>query len=230
MRILVAIMSCWLDELNGNNQSLRDTWLKDLAVFNVDYKFFHGSGPSQYPGDTYQFEQGQLENIPSDIVILEAPDKYECLIMKSQEFHYWGYKNLYDFVFKVDSDTYVDVPQLMASGFEKHDYFGHVHSWPGSLRDEGPLKHGFLGGGEGYWTSRRACEIISRSPRRTDPQVNFGSAEDLWVGHVLGEEGITAVDHTGYGNGITLHGSLIAGPRGAYKNKWMYDTYNARKS
>lgn len=223
-------MSCWKDELNGDNQSLRDTWIKDLAAYpNVDYRFFHGSGDSQYPGQAYRFSRGELKQLPSDIVILDSPDEYQSLILKSQEFHYWGYRKVYDFVFKADSDTYVDVPSLMESGFEKHDYFGHIHTWPGSLRDEGVNKYGFLGGGEGYWTSRRACEIISKAKPKKGPAENFGSAEDLWTGEVLGEEGIKMVDHVGYGSGITLHGSLIAGERGAYSNRWMYTTYEERK-
>src|SRR5271170_4674268 len=141
-------MSCWMAELNGDNQSIRDTWLKELPAYpHVDYRFFHGSGYSQYPGQAYQFEQGEVKSMPSDIEVLAAPDKYYGLIEKSKEFHTWGYTHNYDFVFKADTDTYVNIPQLMSSGFEKHDYFGYAHTAPGSYGDQGIIKHGFLGGG-----------------------------------------------------------------------------------
>ena len=220
-------MSCWLAELNGDNQSLRETWLKDLSAYpNVDYRFFHGTGASQYPGQGYRFDHGEVKNIPSDIVVLKSPDDYLSLILKSQEFHYWGYQENYDFVFKADTDTYVNVPELMTSGFEKHDYFGFIHT--GVLFPEVP--YGMLGGGEGYWTSRRACEVISKATPSKAPDMNFGSSEDRWTANALGAAGIYMVGHPGYGSGITIHGSVATGAHhGHYSNKWMYETYAKRK-
>src|ERR1039458_2222306 len=207
MKILVAVMSCWLCELNGDNQSLRETWLKDLVAYpNVDYKFFHGSGASQYPGQAYRFEQGEVKNMPSDIVVLESPDDYLSLILKSQEFHYWGYRQGYDFVFKADTDTYVNIPQLMTSEFAKHDYCGYVHTEANSYPE---VPYGMLGGGEGYWTSRHACEVISKAAPSKAPDMNFGSAEDRWTANVLGVSGICMVGLPGYRRGITLHGSVV---------------------
>lgn len=232
MRVLIGIMSCWGSEEAGDNQSIRDTWIAELKAYShVDYKFFHGQGPTNYPGGClYRFSDGpRPENQKPDIITLQAPDSYENLILKSQEMHYWAYRNGYDFMFKADSDTYVNIPQLLASGFEKHDYFGHVHTAPGSMRDEGVNEHGFLGGGEGYWTSKYACEVISKAIPTKRPQDNFGSAEDLWMGEVLGNAHIKMVDHPEYGHGITLHGSLIAGPRGQYDNKWMREIYVKRQ-
>jgi hypothetical protein len=89
-------------------------------------------------------------------------------------------------------------------------------------------RYGFLGGGEGYWLSRRACEIISRATPNPEPV-----GEDLWVGEVLGTAGVPMIDHRGYGNGITLHGSILQNPidyrPGRYDNRWMYDTYKRLK-
>ncbi len=228
MRILVAIMSCWLAELNGDNQSLRDTWLKELPAYpNVDYRFFHGTGASQYPGQAYRYDQGEVKIVPPDVEILKSPDEYNSLILKSQEFHRWGYERDYDFVFKADTDTYVNVPQLMACGFENYDYSGFVHTASGSYAE---VPYGMLGGGEGYWTSRRACEVIMKATPSKEADMNFGSSEDRWTATVLGAAGIFMVGLPGFGCGVTIHGSVATeAHHGHYDHKWMYETYAARR-
>ena len=222
-------------EVDGDNQALRETWLKDLAAYpEVDYRFFHGVGPSFYPDFNLGVPVRSVDPVEpkSDVVILDAPDDYWGLIFKSQELHRWGYQQGYDFVLKVDADTYVNMSKLMASGFEKHDYYGHVQVWPGTTRGDGTVnQHGFLNGGEGYWTSRRACEIINEGIPRRDAKESTG--EDQWTGDILGKAGIVMVDNPGYGSGITLHGSLATAPPegyrpGVYKNEWMYQTYEKR--
>lgn len=198
-------MSCWPCEVNGDNRSLRRTWLKDLPP-SVDYKFFFGWDALYYTDDA---------------IILKVPDDYEHLILKSRALHTWGYDQGYDFVFKADTDTYVDVRQLLASGFEKHDYAGYLHTLPGAYPH---TPYGLLGGGEGYWTSRKACEIITKaSPIADHP------GEDLWTANVLGEASIQMVGLPGYGRGITLHGGVVTNaPRGSYNHQWMYETYARR--
>ena len=49
MKLLIAVMSCWLAEKDGDNESVRQTWKKDVPA-NVDFRFFHGTGYSCYPG------------------------------------------------------------------------------------------------------------------------------------------------------------------------------------
>lgn len=206
MRILVAIMSCAAAERSGDNDSLRDTWLKDLKyLMNVDYRFFIGRG--------YDFFR-------CDTVPLDVPDEYEHLIIKSQALHAWGCTQNYDFVFKADTDTYVDVFQLLNSQFANHDYSGYLHTEPGAYPH---TPYGLLGGGEGYWTSHKACDIIRKAPQ------SDGSGEDLWTANILGGAGIRMVGLPGYGRDITLHGGVVTNaPRGSYKNNWMYETYANR--
>ena len=229
MKVLLAIMSCRGAEANGDNQAIRDTWMRDVVPHqNVDFRFFVGDGLSKYPARDIGFPTGEGITAGPDTVALAVPDDYVSLILKSQAMRQWAFERYYDFVFKADADTYVDVDQLMRSGFEKWDYFGHVHTAPGTPKGDGTRHiYGFLGGGEGYWTSRKACEEIIRA------SVHEGPMEDLWVGHVLGSNGIRMVDHPGYGEGITLHGSLrdTQGPYrpGFYRNSWMRKTYQERK-
>jgi hypothetical protein len=207
-KILIAIASCKLWEDNGNNQAVRDTWKKDVPA-DIDCVFFQGEG----------------SNWTKDTIVVDAPDDYHGIIRKTQAIHSLAYNNGYDFVFQCWPDTYVNVPFLLKSGFEKHDYFGHsspyVHDW---FRKEVP--QGYLGGGEGWWTSRRACEIIMKAEATTSPLYNNGAADDLWWGFVLAKAGIKMVDHPDYGNGITLHGSVHTGGQDKYDKNWMYATYD----
>ena len=226
MRALIAIVSCWLCEINGDNESVRGTWLKHVPE-GVDYKFFHGQGFSCYPGSDKKYSIADVSKVPSDVVILNAEENYQSLIQRSKELYTWGLDRGYDFVFKCYPDTYVSPTRLMNSGFEKHDYYGFIHTSAGVERTPGQrYKYGFMGGGEGYWVSRRALEIINRADINPDPV-----GEDLWVGEqVLGPAGIPMVNDPGYGAGITLHGSLLQNPidyrPGRYTNGWMYNTYN----
>ena len=230
MKLLIAVMSCWLAEKDGDNQSVRDTWKRSIP-WGVDSYFVHGTGYSCYPGSDrkvcrWDVNEGQR---PDDVLILGVPEAYQYLIERAKELYTWAYEQDYDFVFKCYPDTYVDAPALLSSGFEKHDHFGHIHTSPGTPRSDGTVnRFGFLGGGEGYWLSRKACAIIAQATPNPEPV-----GEDLWVGEVLGTAGVPMIDHRGYGNGITLHGSILQNPidyrPGRYDNRWMYDTYERLK-
>lgn len=203
MRILIAISSCQLWEDNGNNQAIRDTWMKDVAAYpNVDCKFFHGRGAEE----------------KSDVVVIDAPDGYEGLGYKTQQIHEWSCSQGYHFTFLCFGDTFVNVRALLNSGFENHQYYGHIHTWPGSPA----AKHGFLGGGEGYWMSFHASVALSLAKMDDD-------AEDRWAGRVMAEHGIVLAHNPEYGKSITKHGSLEMGGKGQYDKSWMYKTYEERE-
>lgn len=216
MKLLIAIGSCQLWEANGNNQAVRDTWMKDIPSCTVDgYSeriidcfFFHGRGAEEKP----------------DVVILDVPDDKLGIVRKTKAIHAWAYQRDYDFVLQVWSDTFVDVSQILLSGFEKYDYFGSVHSGTGAPH----AQWGFHCGGEGWWTSRAACKAIKDSDVDGElPKYDYGMADDLWVGDVVGAAGFSMTDHLGYGNGITLHGSFHTS--GDYNKEWMYQTYDNRR-
>jgi|SRR5208282_490412 len=216
MKILFAIASCQSWEDNGNNQAVRDTWMKDIPACRVD-------GYSECAIDC-KFFQGHGSTPKDDLVIVNAPDDALGIIQKTKAIHIWAYYAGYDFVFQCWPDTYVKVDLLLKSGFEKYDYLGRVYPDPGPISP-----HGFLVGGDGWWASRRASQAIANAAIITTPQYNDGNADDLWAGFVIGEAGLKMVDHPDYGKNITLHGSVATGGIGTYKKEWMYKTYDNRR-
>jgi hypothetical protein len=176
MKFLIAISSCGDFEANGNNQALRDTWLKDLARYRptVDYKFFFGEG--QGIGSSKDLS-------PSDGILLPGvPDGYGHLTYKTQASLRWAHAEGYDFVFRCFPDTYVRLDRLMACPFWNYDYYG-------DFRSESTEQHhqNYASGGPGYWLSRRAFELLLDQPILgiwRDTITPY--AEDLWVGNRLG--------------------------------------------
>ena len=83
-----------------------------------------------------------------DEVLIDVPDGYRYLPLKTRASHVYAVEHGYDYVFQCFTDTYVNVPNMLQSGFEYYDYVGYIvtNSW-GS----------YIAGGPGYWLSRRAC-------------------------------------------------------------------------
>jgi hypothetical protein len=147
VRILIGILSCKRDQ--EYHQQARETWLKNCPV---DYKFFMGSS-----------------TIELDEIKVEAPDSSKRLYKKIQKIVRYAVEQDYDFLFKCDVDTYVHVPRLLKSGFEKHDFSGYNGAY----------------GGSGYWLSRRAMQVLLDSP-----SIDWCPTEDGWVYHSLVNKGI----------------------------------------
>lgn len=162
---------------------------------SVTYRFFIGDGtplredesavfksmgesPETYraKADYWSKEHTQSGYTPrSDEVVLHVPDDYIHHVYKTREAHRWSINQGYDFTFKCDVDTYVDVQRLMSSGFEKYDYIG---------KQGGNLDTGiFASGGCGHWLSRKAAQLILDAP------VTFW-AEDGWIGSVMSRNGV----------------------------------------
>lgn len=201
MKVLIAIKSCRRDCRNGFNQAVRNTWLHDCPV---DYRFFVGNGDGP---------------LAADEELLGCGDAYMDLPHKTRAICAWAFARDYDHAFMADTDTYANVPKLLASGFQEYDvtgYFNGPIGVPGAV--EG--KYAWVSGGAGYWVSRRVMEMLAAS----EPS---SWAEDLWVGQVVGEAvqhgQLTAKNHPGYGdnNEITSH-YCSATKRRAFDVSWMY--------
>jgi hypothetical protein len=188
MRALIAISSCGDFESNGNNQALRDTWLKDAARLGVPYKFFFGVG------------QGEPER--EDAVILrDVPDDYEHLTYKTRASLRWAHEHGFTHVFRCFPDTFVRVDRLMASGFERFDYLG-------DFRSEVAGPPNYASGGPGYWLSRKAFSFLINAPVLGIWRDDITPwAEDLWTGQILGRHVDAALTYRDEWGKFVNHGS-----------------------
>lgn len=190
LRILIAILSCHARPELPNAQ--RETWLKDIAAFPVDYRYFLGRLPQQQaqpPQDprrapVYQPSEAKLRPAP-DQIYLDVADDYDSLPLKTQAMLAWAYHRGYDFVFKCDDDTYCRVDRLLDSGFEKHDYSGFRKMSPYFGKPE----IAYAQGGAGYWLIRKAIEfaICEESDKRSELVTRKlrGGPEDINVARIL---------------------------------------------
>ena len=248
MRALVAISTCAKYELDGKNQAMRDTCLRDAAQFpELTCKYFVGDGTptgedstalqqafdnnwkawtTHFPASPSVWEKKDVPPAPlprgfvarDDTVLLHVPDDYKHMSYKTRESLRWSSQQGFDFTFRCCCDTYIDFPRLMASGFERHSYIAG-----GILQ---PNNYGI--GGPGYWLDRRSADFVVASPV-TD------WAEDRWVGGIMHKNGIAVrVDrryvnypqHPSRNNDfITSHIALMPVP---YDVRIMYRLYEER--
>ena len=165
MNPIILITSCNRDAERGCNDAIRNTWLSKWGDL-IPHRFFMGQG---------------CNNPKDDELVFYEDDGYESVVNKTQEAYRWAFQNGYDYVFQCDVDTYVFIPRLLSSGFEKYDYIGYL------------VGHGtYAGGGCGYWLSKKAIEyLVSDKPP-------FPNWSDLWVGNVLSKSNIVAVHDERY--------------------------------
>lgn len=168
MRALIAILSC--AQHAERRQAIRQTWLRGLR--KADYRFFIGATAASKCWDS-----------PHDEEYVNAPDDYQSLARKVEaavmRASMWGY----DFVFKCDDDTYVRTDQLLASGFETHDYSGFIEDRDCHFRAFNFPVYPHAAGGPGYWLSRKAMDIVATGLP--------DASEDFAVGEVLSLAGIS---------------------------------------
>lgn len=138
MKVLVAVVTC-----------TRDLWRipehrKMLYGHGADVRFFFGRQPC-----------GALTIVRRDEIELQVDDGYSLLVKKVIAIFEWALARDYDYVFKIDADTWLDVPKLLRAGFEEHD-------WVGLMGDKG--KSGGVGhctsGGVGIWLSAKAMRLF----------------------------------------------------------------------
>jgi hypothetical protein len=140
-------------------QACLATWAKQNGRDDVEIVFLVGNGPSSLPA-----REGHLLRCP-------CPDDYQSLPQKTRWFCLWALLNYdFEYLFKCDDDTYVDIDRLLACGASA-DYVGHDIA-------------GFASGGAGYLLSRRAATaVVAQMLERTGP-------EDVLVQKALAQAGI----------------------------------------
>jgi hypothetical protein len=187
VRILIAIQS-WVGGAEaGRHEAQRNTFLKRIYEFpQLEYKFFVGSG-SQIPvhesfssawaahKEKQQPDKPFTYELANDEVALAVPDGYAYTSYKVREMLRWAVEREFDYVFVCDSDTYICLPRLLASGFEKRDFVGRRAQDGQSFAPDG---------GPGFFLSKKAATIVA-----AEDKITFW-AEDGWVAMVLREHGI----------------------------------------
>lgn len=170
MKLLVAIPVChqyrygaWnglqhFDMQTGRVEAVRATWWKDFA---------------KYPDVTCRLFYGWHErDRKADEVFLNCRDDYDGLPFKVHAIILWAYVMGFDFILKVDDDTFVYADRFMKCGFEAHDWTGFKF----------PEEHNFVPGGSGYVLSRKAMEAIVNTDVATAVDMH---AEDFWIDYTL---------------------------------------------
>jgi len=140
MKSLVAIPACHSSKDLDLQRACLDTWIGKWGHL-VEVKFFLG--------------EPTFSSTPNNIS-LNVPDGYRELPVKVRAMFQWILDNGYDRVFKVDTDTYVHVPRLLACGKDEFDYVGRL--------DQADRYNHWMQGGAGYWLSRRALELLVNLP------------------------------------------------------------------
>jgi hypothetical protein len=136
MKVLIAVVQC-----------ARDRWRipahrEMLSGKGADVRFFFG-------------RQAQARTEAPDEIELDVDDGYHVLVHKVCAIFEWALARGYDYGFKIDADTWLDVPKLLAAGFEQHDWVGLM----GDKGASGGVGH-CTSGGVGIWLSRKAMQTF----------------------------------------------------------------------
>jgi hypothetical protein len=169
MKVLFAIVSCNDSRYYPEKARIqRQTWVRDIE--GADYKFFFG----------------ETDREPLfDEVILDCPDDYNSLNLKTKAILQWAVEREYDAIFKCDDDSYVFPRRLLDSEIVRYDYAG-CYIPAGVI---GGISYPAFAGGGGYWLSSKAAKIILNSNL-----YYFISAEDRNVGFILNKHGVGLTD------------------------------------
>ena len=207
-RPIILISSCKRDQENGNNQAIRNTW---GAHSVIPYRFFVGDTSPEH----------------DDEIMLDCPDNYFSLPMKTQLSLRWAMLEGYTHFFRAFTDTFIDTERLAKSGFEEHLYSGNPC---GFWRDL------FHHGGPGYWLNLNAAQLVI-----TQPHAHAEKLEDYWVGMLMQKYGVPPHHDFRYSMGLSygrrerpslpdndIISEHLSDSGNKYDNKTMYDRHKLR--
>lgn len=161
-------------------EASRQTWIKDIQ--GADYKIFYGRGIS---GRRRNEDVSELSHeLESDEVELDVPDGYLDVCIKIHEIIRWAYEQGYDYLFKVDDDTYVRPEKLIASNFKDYDFIGGESFGIDSNNRLFRYLGGVNASGPGFWLSRKSMGLVLKYPRP-----GHAHPDEPWLGWVLRSQG-----------------------------------------
>src|SRR5277367_1576986 len=103
---LLVVKSCHYDRKRGCHQAIRETWGRDAEV-----RFFMG-------GETQ-------DTLLADETTLDCPDTHEGLPFKTRAICQ-RLKDIIDYAFFCDNDTFLIPRRLLACSYQKYDYAGKI--------------------------------------------------------------------------------------------------------
>lgn len=223
MKTLIAIISYQGDAINGNQQKIRNTWGKDVAIAGADLYFFIGRRDEETNRSIYVAENDEvlINWKQTRICNHDWWESFEnCCVdfwqLLVKEILQWSFEREYDFTFLCENDTFCIPQKLMNSGFEKYDFSGYFinggdkYPWPEDFPFHPPHDSIILGGekytwpepGIGYFLSKKAAQVLINAP-----QNHFSMG--MYAGQALGphiEKGeITSMHLPNFINNISWH-------------------------
>jgi hypothetical protein len=119
-----------------------------------------------------------------DCLVLPGEDRYNMLAPRTIAFCRWALDTAdWDYLFKCDDDTDIDIQALESYPTCGQDYIGA--EWKPGYGARFGLSNGYASGGAGYFLSRRAAQIIA--DYKHDPPSRH---EDVSSGLILQQSGI----------------------------------------
>ena len=184
-RLLVAVMSCfrmdyrdpkdpdvrdWWESTRckdpaARREACRSTWLQGFKKLCIDYKFFLGRQTVEIGG--------KLKPSPNprqpleDEVFVDTGDLYHDNTHKFSALCKWALEHGYDYILRLDDDTFVYPERILATEWAEYDYSG---AWNDSVV--------FFHPGGALFLSKKAMEIVVNT--RVDHW-----ADDAWLGKVM---------------------------------------------
>jgi len=193
-RVIIGILSC--QKTGDRKRAVEATWLRDLPQKNVTAYFLVG-------------RPGRPAELSGNTLYLDCPDTYLGLPEKVLAFLEYAHTHLeYDYVFKCDDDTYVDVGEWSRVPYRDGDFtvgqlMEYNHEFRKWLREKGlewnpeydefmKMVGRFPCGGEGYFLSRRAVATVMAWYRSRTTEILPCSCEDILITGILKPSGIEA--------------------------------------
>ena len=170
MQILIGALSGW--KYQERRQRCLQTWMHDADRLGIEAVFLLACPTAD-----------KAERIGPHHLVLPCPDDYASLPQRTRWFCRWALSTEYsalscpwDYLFKCDDDTYVNIPRLApyAEQLAARDYVGA--EWRPGV--------GYASGGAGYFLSRKAAGVVAEHLRQPT------GAEDLLVGQILARHAI----------------------------------------